>query len=305
MIPSRLSRHGLLLLSTIFVVAVLTAGCPGPGNRGWKVSNCVLVPEDAKGSTMKRCYRDRPLRPAFAVSTCPDAEKNGFLCYPPCREGFHGAGPLCWQNCPAGYTDDGLFCRRDAHIFINDNRKCHWLDKCGLTFDRGCTTCPEGYSNDGCTCRKDAHIFVKDSFSRGLGTPMSCGQGQERIGGLCYGRCPAGYLPDGIYCLATLETCIEVPVEQPPLAPLQNFCFTLSQPSNVDACTPWLIQADTEENAFKLAQCKCENCTVKKISCGDLERGCASPSPSPPVASPSPSSAESLSPSAGASPSPS
>ena len=294
MIPNRLSpKQRFLLVGAVFALVTFAQGCPGPGTRGFIVSNCVLIPEPKEGaSTVKQCYNDRPLRSVSALSVCPGREESLGLCYQPCREGYQGFANYCWQKCPAGYSDDVVFCRRDAHIFINDNRKCHWLDKCGLTFDKGCTTCPEGYSNDGCTCRKDAHIFLKDSFQRDIGTPMSCAPGLERIGALCYGACPAGYLPDGIYCRAIQQTCIDVPVQEPPLAPLQNFCFTLSQPNS---CTPWLIQADTLENAEKLAKCKCENCTLKKIECSDLQGGCAmaSPSPSPASTSPSPSSSPS------------
>ena len=31
------------------------------------------------------------------ISACPeDKEKNGLLCYPYCREGYAGVGPVCW-----------------------------------------------------------------------------------------------------------------------------------------------------------------------------------------------------------------
>lgn len=28
-------------------------------------------------------------------------EQNGALCYPYCNPGYHGVGPVCWQNCPS------------------------------------------------------------------------------------------------------------------------------------------------------------------------------------------------------------
>ena len=32
-----------------------------------------------------------------AISSCPDdKEKDGALCYPFCRDGFNGVGPVCW-----------------------------------------------------------------------------------------------------------------------------------------------------------------------------------------------------------------
>ena len=31
------------------------------------------------------------------ISTCPsDKEKDGALCYPYCRDGYYGVGPVCW-----------------------------------------------------------------------------------------------------------------------------------------------------------------------------------------------------------------
>lgn len=34
-----------------------------------------------------------------AISACAEGlEKDGALCYPPCREGYHGIGPVCWPD---------------------------------------------------------------------------------------------------------------------------------------------------------------------------------------------------------------
>jgi hypothetical protein len=101
-----------------------------------------------------------------------EKDKTGLLCYPPCKEGYKGVGPVCWQNCPGGYTDDGATCRRNAKIVKADNSKCPWYDKCGLTLKKGCSTCPDGMKNDGCTCRQDVHIFAKQTETRGAGKPI-------------------------------------------------------------------------------------------------------------------------------------
>lgn len=43
-------------------------------------------------------------------------EADGGLCYLTCKDGYSGVGPVCWQQCPAGFTDDGALCRKDAVI---------------------------------------------------------------------------------------------------------------------------------------------------------------------------------------------
>lgn len=39
---------------------------------------------------------------------------SGALCYPPCKFGFHGNGPVCWENCPAETYECGALCAEDA-----------------------------------------------------------------------------------------------------------------------------------------------------------------------------------------------
>ncbi len=131
-------------------------------------------------------------------------EYDAGLCYPVCRTGFFGVGPVCWQDCPSGYHDDGATCRRDVHIFASDNSACPWWDICGLVGARGCSSCPPGFHNDGCTCRRDVHIFGKQSFGRGVGQiPTSCLSGMDYDAGLCYPPCPSGFTGIGPVCWGT------------------------------------------------------------------------------------------------------
>lgn len=51
----------------------------------------------------------------------PGEERDGALCYPKCRANFSGVGPVCYKNCPQGYTNDGLFCRRPEKILTRDS----------------------------------------------------------------------------------------------------------------------------------------------------------------------------------------
>jgi hypothetical protein len=228
-------------------------------------------------ATQRQCYTDWQYRSASALSECPGQDRSGLLCYDSCKEGYDGVGPICWKRCPPGYADDGATCRKNAHIIGANNDACPWYDKCGLTFSRGCSKCPEGYHNDGCTCRIDVDIFAKDSYGRGVGSPMSCPSGTQQIAALCYGSCPAGYKADSIYCNATQQTCMEVPVRQPPDASaLKPYCFTLRFPDSwARPCIGVATQADSDEHAMQIAQCNCQGqkCTIDKTDCSVVNSG--------------------------------
>jgi hypothetical protein len=271
---------GLCLLVAGCLKTIPKQGDPPPlHTESWKLDGCNLVwSGQSTGQTTQQCYTDWKYRDASVLSVCPGAERSGALCYPPCRPGYSGTGPICWQNCPAGYHDDGAFCRRDVKI-IGATLNCPWYDVCGLTFARGCSTCPEGYINDGCTCRQDVSIFAKDSFGRGVGTPMSCPQGTQQLGALCYGNCPAGYTASGVYCNANQQTCKTVPVVQPPdTAQLKRYCFTLSDPASwVRPCFGVSTTSDTLDDAKVQAQCQCSSCTLAVADCSAVDGGRACP----------------------------
>ena len=44
------------------------------------------------------CWKDAYGRGVgYVIDTCaPDLEKNGALCYPKCKDGYYGVGPVCW-----------------------------------------------------------------------------------------------------------------------------------------------------------------------------------------------------------------
>jgi len=39
------------------------------------------------------------------LTLAPACAKDGALCYPYCRKGYHGVGPACWRDRPAGKTN--------------------------------------------------------------------------------------------------------------------------------------------------------------------------------------------------------
>ena len=50
--------------------------------------------------------------------TCPgNLDKSGALCYPKCREGFYGVGPVCWSKCDK--VDCGAACAESASKCIS------------------------------------------------------------------------------------------------------------------------------------------------------------------------------------------
>ena len=42
------------------------------------------------------------------------------LCYSACKAGYHGVGPVCWQNCPAGRKDCAAGCTTDTQTCVTD-----------------------------------------------------------------------------------------------------------------------------------------------------------------------------------------
>lgn len=139
-----------------------------------------------------------------ALGCGSNQEKDAGLCYPKCKAGYNGVGPVCWQQCPEGYTNDGATCRRPGKIIKADTSDCPGYDLCCLwKKNRDKSKCPEGqgYKNDGCTCRRPVDIFAKDSYGRGVGTPLkTCDANEEKDGALCYPKCKAGYNGVGPVC---------------------------------------------------------------------------------------------------------
>lgn len=124
-----------------------------------------------------------------------EKDHSGLLCYPKCKKGFFGVGPVCWAQCPSGFHDGGVFCTKprvlQPHaraILVGKCRKDEFrygfqcLRKCslyghdmqkyfGLTSYFCGTKCPSGFSDAGRTC-------TKHSYGRGAGkaTPAIGGE---------------------------------------------------------------------------------------------------------------------------------
>jgi hypothetical protein len=167
------------------------------------------------------------------ISACPKGqEKDAGLCYPTCedigKKGWKGVGPVCWQDCPPGFRDDGAYCFKPepygrgvgfpwvvgdpAFSLKNAKKRCEskhgkgqceksgaiYYPKCKPDYRAiGCCVCsprcPSGMTDIGISCQKQ-------SKGRGVGKPMSCKEGQAYDAGLCYTPCRKNYHGVGPVC---------------------------------------------------------------------------------------------------------
>ncbi len=186
------------------------------------------IARQVAGSRQDYCYRESYGRGVGApLSTChEDEDKNGLLCYPKCREGFHGVGPVCWERCPEDYTDMGVSCLRPAateHItvkpsncspgFTNTGVACvnkkldikpisHSDCEPGLHREGAfCySDCRPGFVNTGVSCFRSVSSITKKTYVRGVGTPMYCKPGTDNDAGLCYSYCRENFHGVGPVC---------------------------------------------------------------------------------------------------------
>ena len=158
-------------------------------------------------------------------------EKDGALCYEPCRPGYVGVGPVCWARidtvgngvgnipdkggCDGGQRDDGTSCWEDwkAHCRLTGlslvDDSCFYGCGCikKTLFDRQyCSNpnqekigalcydkCPPGMSHPP-GMPNQCRTDGELSYGRGAGNVMKCGKGQSEDSlGLCYNDPPSGF----------------------------------------------------------------------------------------------------------------
>lgn len=100
-------------------------------------------------------------KPASAVgkdksfSNDSHSARSGLLCYPPCKEGYGGLGPLCWTSCTSGFKNHGLWCYKpDGHWPIEEGKKKVCKDGFHKQlFGKWCSSdCPEKMADIGISC---------------------------------------------------------------------------------------------------------------------------------------------------------
>jgi hypothetical protein len=129
---------------------------------GWDEINWGLFGTSRTWNALKNCGGCGCIKKTlFDRQSChDDEEKNGALCYPKCKSGYHAVGCcLCEPDGGPGIKKT-LFDRQ----FCHDDEELNG----GLCYPK----CKEGYTADGCCiCRKGGDVYAKQSYGRGAGTP--------------------------------------------------------------------------------------------------------------------------------------
>ena len=60
------------------------------------------------------CAKKVSIGKSSPIKCKSDLEDEGALCYPRCRPGYHGVGPVCWASNPSGWIDCGMGSARDS-----------------------------------------------------------------------------------------------------------------------------------------------------------------------------------------------
>ena len=148
----------------------------------------------ASDTSGRACVADVAALGRLPKSGCGFGEdSNGAgLCYPACKPGYEVATwNICRQTCPAGYPDDGAYCRKSydrgvGYVLWHADRcradnpggceKCGaiWYPNCRAGYHSSCwqptmchndvRECPPGMTNIGISCQKD-------HYWRGAGSP--------------------------------------------------------------------------------------------------------------------------------------
>ncbi len=203
-----------------------------------KVNNSNQTALDSK-DLPAACWRNTQVRDIGKIPVrCKSNEQDSGdgLCYDRCRSGYYNAVTMCVPECPAGFDNDGLYCRKPAPykrdeypVSATEVATFQWnltgaMSRC--VQDHGSTncvaansdtivyeTCRTGYQQaplitNLCTpvCPGDMEdIGVscrKTTYDRGIGRLKQCDTNQDTDAGLCYNKCSSGFEGVGPVCWA-------------------------------------------------------------------------------------------------------
>jgi hypothetical protein len=196
------------------------------------VTSLSLTATHQAGYEHEFCWKDTYGRGVGKVpSSCPSTkDKIGLLCYDKCPSGMKRSGFDCHSDCPSGWSDQGLFCRLaeygrgagypwkfgDGLNSKKQYKRCessHGKGNCEKDGAIVYPKCKSGFDNFGCCiCRPNTPKCSDYNLNSGIdlscakkikiGNPSSgsCGDGQDKDGGLCYKECKNNYKGVGPVC---------------------------------------------------------------------------------------------------------
>ena len=129
-------------------------------------------------------------------------EQNGALCYPKCKPGYSGVGPVCWGKCNSDEVDVGALCRKKCKAGYHDVAGVCWRN--AKSYGRGVgavptINCPGGYDRMGVGDAGWCHRWWPP-HTRGYNSTSCPGNKPDKTAGLCYPRCKSGYHGAGPMC---------------------------------------------------------------------------------------------------------
>jgi hypothetical protein len=140
--------------------------------------------------------------------TCGDKSEDAGLCYEKCRSGYHGEGPVCWEDkAEAPSYPRGAGTVPSLHwVHSKLEPVCHGSKEKngGLCYEK----CRADYHGIGPVCWSSKAL----SYGRSAGTvpKLVCKQGQDQDAGLCYESCREGYRGLGPVCWGRAPAGYEV-----------------------------------------------------------------------------------------------
>jgi hypothetical protein len=142
-------------------------------------------------------------------NTCPPGQVMfGALCYAPCGENYSNVGGVCWESCPSGWFDGGVFC----YPSVTTKAAPSLLGDCPTDYDNTgiecyrwfrsdyhpsrMASCPSGYTNMGLTCT-NWNTWHTVNLHGNASCPTNYFLG---VLDRCYYSCPTGWNNDGEFC---------------------------------------------------------------------------------------------------------
>ena len=104
--------------------------CPDGYHQSSITKRCIVNCDEGYTNTGETCFKPLAVLGMGAMTCNVDEQRSGArcypkdstcgatreddagLCYPRCRDGFHGVGPVCWQNCDPSWTNCGAGCAK-------------------------------------------------------------------------------------------------------------------------------------------------------------------------------------------------